>query len=295
MYSTNIQSNYFNTSNKTNYSQNYCPGNYNQNQQLNPLICDNCLIKNSFICQCCNKPFQRINFNSQMNYNEGPNQQNYNNQNDLYFNPTRKNPRIIISKDEYCPMLGNTHPQNNNKVKNVGYIRKVYNKNYNRARDNAKVEIIYDEYTPIKVDYELKKPGITIKKLLYVKKEKIEKNESDMNKENIEQKDEKVEKIIKEEEKMSNENKNEEKDIEPQEEKNIEPKESLQKEEENEKEENIIPNEQQENNNLNVEKNNINAENDVVEYKILKIMNKKIKMMIYLSMKMKNKIIIKMK
>ena len=127
------------------YNQNY---NYNYNQSKEqPIICDDCLQNNTLICQFCRKSFQKnCNYpNGQM----GPD-----------FNPTMENPRVTIIHDQYYPTLS---------------------KNKYRARDKGKVDIIYDEYTPIKVDYELKKPGVTIKKYLYVKKskEEIRKNEEE--------------------------------------------------------------------------------------------------------------------
>ena len=135
--------NEFNQQNK--YNQNY---NYNYNQsEKQPIICDDCLQNNTLICQFCHKSFQK-NYNYP-NGQMGPD-----------FNPTRENPRVTIIQDQYYPTLS---------------------KNKYRARDKGKVEIIYDEYTPIKVDYELKKPGVTIKKYLYVKKskEEIRKNEEE--------------------------------------------------------------------------------------------------------------------
>ena len=144
----------------------------------NPLLCDNCLNSNrdTFICQCCHNPFQRMSVN------------NYNRMSENVDNPTKENPRITIVQDEYYP-LGSMNFQSYNKNDNNNY-RKVYNKNYNRARDKAKVEIIYDEYTPIKVDYELNKEPGSIKKFTYVKKfEEQKKNDE-------EKKDEKNEEII---------------------------------------------------------------------------------------------------
>jgi hypothetical protein len=124
------------------YNQNY-DYNQSQNQPIDQLICDDCLQNNTFICQCCHNSFQK-------KYPD--------------FIPTRENPRVTIIQDEYYPTLS-----------------KAYIHSKNRGRDKPKVEITYDEYTPIKVDYELQKPGVTIKKYLYVKKskEEIRKNEEE--------------------------------------------------------------------------------------------------------------------
>ena len=224
------------------YNQKYDQNNFLQNIPLNPLICDNCITRNNFVCQCCHNTFQRGNYNYQMNYDF-----NYNQSGESNFIPTKENPRIIAAQDEYFPTLSSSYQKflKNNQMKNkTTTYNKVYNKNYNRARDKAKVEITYDEYSPLKVDYELNKPGSAIKKYVYIKKEKeeIKKNEEE------------------------NYNKIENKNIEN---KNLENKNIENKNLENKN----IENQNIENQNIenkNIENKNIenkNIENDVVEYK----------------------------
>ena len=171
---------------------------YNKkNQSLNHYICDNCIIRNNIVCECCHKPLQRGNYNSQMNnkfQKENINNYNYNfnKNNESNIIPTKQNPRIIATQDEYFPTLSNEYQKflKNNKIKattTTKTYKKVFNKNYNRARDNAKVEITYDEYSPLKVDYELNKQGANIKNYVYIKQEKkeIKKNEENYNKQKI--------------------------------------------------------------------------------------------------------------
>ena len=263
--------NQFNQHNK--YSQNY-----NQNQEsINQLICDDCLYKNTFICQCCHNSFQR---NNQMNYTNN-NYSGINPQDN--FNPTKENPRVTLIPDEYFPTLSNVYVQNMNKLKGK-YYPKVYNKNYNRARDKAKVEIIYDEYTPIKVDYELQKPGVKIKKYLYVKKEKeeIRKNEEEKpikKEENIIQQNEQNNiQNEKPEQKLQNfenpehneENvQNEQKEENVPNEKNIENEENIQNEENNQNKDNL-----QNGENLQNEENKQNEENEIKQENVQKEENK---------------------
>ena len=262
-----------------NYSQQNI---YNQSlqQTTGQLICDDCLHKNTFICQCCHNSFQRnYNYpNAQSQYQE---MNNYNQmkENESNFNPTRKNPRIALIEDEYYPTLSNAYAQNMNKIKNKTY-QKVYNKNYNRARDKAKVEITYDEYTPIKVDYELQKPGVTIKKYLYIKKDKeeIKKNEEEKpvkkeeniinrNEQNLIQNEEQKQKfqnvLIKQsaekEENIEQNNQNEENAKNEHLEQNLE---SAQKDENIDNKQNVEKGQNEQN-----VQNDKNIENDVVEYK----------------------------
>ena len=183
---------------------------FNQMLLFNSMICDNCIVKNSFVCQCCHNIFQRHNFNVPMNYNlnnnlnndfnnnynssyqQNKNLMNYNQMNQSNDNPTRENPKVTIIEDEYYPTLSSAYKKYLNNMKKKGYEHKIYNKNYNRALDKAKVEVSYDDYTPMKVDYQLNKPGEPSKKYVYSKKEKekeaIRKNEE----ENINKKEEKI-------------------------------------------------------------------------------------------------------
>ena len=209
---------------KANNFDNNMNNNEGFNQQmhiLNPMICDKCIIKNTFVCQCCHNTFQRHNFNPFMNfnnnYNYNPSYQqnqnqilrNYNQMNQMNQpndNPTRENPKVTIIEDEYYPTLSDAYKKYLNNMKKKGYEHKVYNINYNRALDKAKVDITYDDYTPIKIDYKINKPGEVAKKYVYAKKEKekevIRKNEEEVN--------------IKKEEKINiniNDNKNIENDV----------------------------------------------------------------------------------
>ena len=193
-----------NNKNNSLYEQKYVQNNCVQNQPLNQLICDNCISRNNFVCQCCHNTFKIGNYNSQWNDNfqKAQNQNeyisnynfNYNQNIESNYIPTKENPRIISAQDEYFPTLSSSYQKflKNNKMKaTTTTYKKVYNKNYNRARDKAKVEITYDEYSPLKIDYKLNKPGDPVKNYVYIKKEKekeeIKKNEEEKynKKENI--------------------------------------------------------------------------------------------------------------
>ena len=217
------------------------PSSYNKQQPYSPygqcnnqldnksLLCDNCINKNrnTYICQCCHNPFTKYTPLNNAGMNENDNLRNID-------NPTKENPRITIIQDEYYP-LGSMNFQSCGGTGNK-YYKKVYNKNYNRARDKAKVEIIYDEYTPIKVNYELNKQPI--KKYTYVKKmEQVKKNEED-------NKDKKNEEI------KENTQKN-----------------NIQNDVQNEVKENPDLQTEDKDNKDNKDNNNENLENDVVEYK----------------------------
>ena len=111
------------------------------NQRIQPkYICQNCAMNNNSICQICHRSFKKDNYmdNNQKKRN----------------NPTLRNPYIEKIHDTYYPTL-----------------EKRYERTYGNYKDNSKVrvEVIYDEYTPIKVNYELGKPY----KYKYVKPNKI--------------------------------------------------------------------------------------------------------------------------
>ena len=111
------------------------------NQRIQPkYICQNCAMNNNSICQICHTSFKKDNYmdNNQKKRN----------------NPTLRNPYIEKIHDTYYPTL-----------------EKRYERTYGNYKDNSKVrvEVIYDEYTPIKVNYELGKPY----KYKYVKPNKI--------------------------------------------------------------------------------------------------------------------------
>ena len=174
------------------------------------LLCDNCLSRNrdTLICQCCHNPFQRR--NAGMNDNDYL--RNYNRMNENVDNPTKENPRITIIQDEYYP-LGSMNFQTYSKSGN-NYCKKVYNKNYNRARDGAKVEIIYDEYIPIKADYELNKQPGGFKKYTYAKKiEQERKNEEEENNKDIKKEEMLPKNDIQNEVKDNKNNENNENDV----------------------------------------------------------------------------------
>ena len=149
----------------------------------NMLLCDDCINKNNFICPCCHKPFQRNfnNFNNyynNMNMNGNENLRSYNKnykKNENVINPTRENPKVTIIDDEYTP-LGQSN-YNNKKI----IYKKIYNKNYNRALDKSKVEVVYDEYIPMKIDYKINKKN-PINKYSY--KKGIEQQEKNMQENN---------------------------------------------------------------------------------------------------------------
>ena len=115
----------------------------NINQQKQQFICNDCIINNDLVCQCCHKTFvKNNNLNKEYLSNEKTHNLNKNK------NPTRENPYIEKIHDEYYPTLDKRYAQN--KYQNRGYAQ----------NKNVKVEIIYDEYIPIKVDYELGKPYV---------------------------------------------------------------------------------------------------------------------------------------
>jgi len=116
------------------------------NQRIQPkYICQNCAMNNNSICQICHRSFKKDNYmdNNQKKRN----------------NPTLRNPYIEKIHDTYYPTL-----------------EKRYERTYGNYKDNSKVrvEVIYDEYTPIKVNYELGKPY----KYKYVKPNKIEESKN---------------------------------------------------------------------------------------------------------------------
>ena len=116
------------------------------NQRIQPkYICQNCAMNNNSICQICHRSFKKDNYmdNNQKKRN----------------NPTLRNPYIEKIHDTYYPTL-----------------EKRYERTYGNYKDNSKVrvEVIYDEYTPIRVNYELGKPY----KYKYVKPNKIEESKN---------------------------------------------------------------------------------------------------------------------
>ena len=116
------------------------------NQMIQPkYICQNCARNNNSICQICHRSFKKDNY-------LGNNQKKKN-------IPTIKNPYIEKIHDTYYPTL-----------------EKRYERTYGNYKDNSKVrvEVIYDEYTPIKVNYELGKPY----KYKYIKPNKIEESKN---------------------------------------------------------------------------------------------------------------------
>jgi hypothetical protein len=115
-------------------------------QMIQPkYICQNCARNNNSICQICHRSFKKDNYLG-------------NNQKKKII-PTIKNPYIEKIHDTYYPTL-----------------EKRYERTYGNYKDNSKVrvEVIYDEYTPIKVNYELGKPY----KYKYVKPNKIEESKN---------------------------------------------------------------------------------------------------------------------
>ena len=166
----NESNNYSNNSNNYNnsyntYNQKDRTLNYNQ-YQTNSTIYNNYNYNNSYNYQTNQKSYQ-------------PYIQNIKNNNENNNEPTRQRPRITIIQDEYFPTSSSSNTYSKyknsyksynkknqiiltkNKINNKPYKKVVYNKNYNRTNDKAKVE--------------LNKPGITVKKYIYtqVKKEII--------------------------------------------------------------------------------------------------------------------------
>ena len=103
-------------------------------------ICENCAGNNNSICQICHKSLQKNNFDNKYQKT---------------IKHTRQNPYIEKIHDDYYPTF-----------------EKKYGRTYGNYKENRKVrvEVIYDEYTPIKVNYELGKPY----QYKYVKPKKIE-------------------------------------------------------------------------------------------------------------------------
>ena len=97
------------------------------NQSQPQFICNNCANNKDLICNICHRNVKENNF--------GYNESNQKNVKKVY-------PYSEKIHDVYYPM-------NDKRYRSYGN----YTKN-----DKVKVEIIYDEYTPIKVDYELGKP-----------------------------------------------------------------------------------------------------------------------------------------
>ena len=169
------------TNNYSNYKSNYNNYNYNNNYKSNY---NNYDYKSNY-----NNYTQQKSYNIQNKYIQNTKINIQYNKNQNVTNPTRQNPKITIIQDEYFPTVNNIYKQTFNKSNKVNYkvnykpYKKVYNKNYNRGRDKAKVVITYDEYIPIKIDYELKKPVRTLNN--NVKKQEIIKNEVAINNKNL--------------------------------------------------------------------------------------------------------------
>ena len=129
--------------NKIKEKNNIMNNNY-MNQIVQPqYICDNCSENNKSICQICHNSLQKNNLDKS------------NLQRTIKNNPTRQNPYIEKIHDNYYPTL-----------------EKRYGRRYGNYKENSKVrvKIIYDEYTPIRVNYELGKPY----QYKYVKPKKTE-------------------------------------------------------------------------------------------------------------------------
>ena len=100
-------------------------------------------------CQICHQPLKKDNF--------------IDNKKEIR-NPTRQNPYIEKIYDKYYPTY-----------------EKKYERKYGNFKENnkVKVEIIYDKYTPIKVDYELAKPYSVNYKKIEKKEEQINNKEEE--------------------------------------------------------------------------------------------------------------------
>ena len=106
-------------------------------------ICNNCASNNNTVCQICHKAFDNNNLN-------------YDNNQTKIKNPTRQNPYVEKIHDDYYPTSQ----------------KRFAGRTYGNYKENSKVkvEIIYDEYRPIRVNYELGKPY----QYKFVKPKKIE-------------------------------------------------------------------------------------------------------------------------
>ena len=127
--------------------QNFISSNYNQTNDL--------------VCNACHRPLTDDNFTNN-EYNQ---------------NIRKEYPYIEKIHDEYYPTY--------DKKYGSSYNRKFGSGAYGHSQSNGKVkvQIIYDEYTPIKVNYELGKPYVF--KYKATEKKEIEKKEETINKEEI--------------------------------------------------------------------------------------------------------------
>ena len=202
-------------------------------------ICEN--------CQICHQPLKKDIF--------------INNKKEIR-NPTRQNPYIEKIHDKYYPTY-----------------EKKYERKYGNFKENnkVKVEIIYDEYTPIKVDYELAKPAkpysanynkIEKKKEPIINKDEVQLNNNininnintNIIKENIQEQKQQI--IQEPKEYIENNIESKQEKIEPyiNEEENIEQENKENIEEEEQYEENQEENQIQENNEENNEQQNEEAQ-----------------------------------
>ena len=118
-----------------------------QHQQF---IYNNCMANSNFVCQSCHQNFSKMN-NNNNNYNFNERNTNINSNK----KQIKKYKNIENIHDEYYPTLGKKYGQNKNNNTRYKYKSKGYPQD-----KSVKVEIIYDEYEPIKVDYELGKPYV---------------------------------------------------------------------------------------------------------------------------------------
>ena len=130
--------------NKGKGKNNYIMNNNYLNQMIQAqYICESCDGNNKSICQICHKSLNKNNFDNKA----------------IKHNPTRQNPYIEKIHDDYYPTLEKKYRKINGNYKENGKVR---------------VEVIYDDYTPMKINYELGKPY----QYKYVKPKKIEESKN---------------------------------------------------------------------------------------------------------------------
>ena len=132
-------------------------------RNMNNFISSNYNQTNDLVCNVCHRPLADNNFtNNENNHNQ---------------NIRKEYPYIEKIHDEYYPTYDKKYGSSyNGKFGSGAY-------GHSQSNGKVKVQIIYDEYTPIKVNYELGKPYVF--KYKATEKKEIEKKEETINKEEI--------------------------------------------------------------------------------------------------------------
>ena len=130
-------------------------------RNMNNFISSNYNQTNDLVCNVCHRPLADNNFTNN-EYNQ---------------NIRKEYPYIEKIHDEYYPTYDKKYGSSyNGKFGSGAY-------GHSQSNGKVKVQIIYDEYTPIKVNYELGKPYVF--KYKATEKKEIEKKEETINKEEI--------------------------------------------------------------------------------------------------------------